>query len=91
MISAHDVANKFETRSEPSHSTAYMMRRDNEATKGYATPALQNEGPQQALMLAIANGSDNVAIIYIPRSTAKVFHRCLPQVLNPPFFADRIH
>lgn len=82
MISAHDVANKFETRSEPSHSIAYMMRRDDEATKGYATPALQNESPQQALMLAIANGSDNVAVIFIPRSTAKVFYRYLAQIFE---------
>lgn len=48
MISVHDVANKLETWSEPSYSIAYMMRRDDEATKGYATPALQNEGLEQA-------------------------------------------
>ena len=59
-----------------------MMRRDDEATKGYATPALQNEGPQQASMLAIANRSDKVAVIYIPYSTARVFYRCLPQVFE---------
>ena len=60
-----------------------MMRRNDEAKKGQATPALRPEASHQASILGIVNRNGNIAVIYAPCFTAKVFYRCLPQVFEP--------